>query len=214
MFKIKSKWLKSLMVYTLSATLLLNYHATSLVNGKAADYHEPIAMVNYVETIEEEIVMEIPTIMVREMVIEEPVVEEELIEPMIIEEPMVVEEEETIELPFTDEEIDLIALVTMAEAEGESEEGKRLVIDTILNRVDHEDFPDSVTEVVYQPNQFTSMWNGRIDRCYVDEYIRELVVGEIEKRTNTEVMFFTAGKYGKYGEPMFTVGNHYFSSYT
>ena len=34
------------------------------------------------------------------------------------------------------EDIELIALVTMAEAEGECEEGKRLVIDTILNRVD------------------------------------------------------------------------------
>ena len=34
------------------------------------------------------------------------------------------------------EDVELIALVTMAEAEGECEEGKRLVIDTILNRVD------------------------------------------------------------------------------
>lgn len=33
--------------------------------------------------------------------------------------------------PYTDEEIELIALVTLAEAEGECEEGKRLVIDTI-----------------------------------------------------------------------------------
>ena len=103
---------------------------------------------------------------------------------------------------YSDEEIELIALVTMAEAEGESEEGQRLVIDTILNRVDHERFPDTINEVIYQPNQFTSMWNGRVDRCYV-----------IENRTNHEVMFFTAGRYGKYGTPMFQVGNHYFSSY-
>lgn len=199
------------MMYILSATLLLNYHATSLINSKAADYSKPV-VATHVEIIEDEIIVETPAVRVREMVTKE-IEDEELVETITIEEP-VVEEEETIELPFTDEEIDLIALVTMAEAEGESEEGKRLVIDTILNRVDHEDFPDSVTEVIYQPNQFTSMWNGRVDRCYVDEYIRELVVGEIEKRTNTEVMFFTAGKYGKYGEPMFTVGNHYFSSYT
>ena len=31
------------------------------------------------------------------------------------------------------EDVELIALVTMAEAEGECEEGKRLVIDTVLN---------------------------------------------------------------------------------
>lgn len=51
---------------------------------------------------------------------------------------------------MTQEEIELIALVTMAEAEGECEYGQRLVIDTILNRVDDPHFPDTVHEVVYQ----------------------------------------------------------------
>lgn len=101
----------------------------------------------------------------------------------------------------------------MAEAEGESEEGKRLVIDTILNRVDSEYFPDTISEVIYQPNQFTSIYNGRVDRCHIDEDICKLVEEEIENRKNNDVMFFTAGKYGKYGTPMFQVGNHYFSSY-
>lgn len=115
--------------------------------------------------------------------------------------------------PLSDCEIDLIALVVMAEAEGECEEGKRLVIDTILNRVDSEHFPNTVNGVVYQPNQFTSMWNGRANRCYVTDEIRQLVHEELKTRTNYDVMFFTAGKYGKYGEHMFPVGNHYFSSY-
>lgn len=120
------------------------------------------------------------------------------------------------ELSLTDEEIDLIALVTMAEAEGESELGKRLVIDTILNRVDSEIkyFPDNVTDVIYQKNAFTSMWNGRVDRCYVMDDIRQLVIEELKSRTNSEVMYFCAGGYSKYGTPMFDgpVGNHYFSS--
>ncbi len=111
------------------------------------------------------------------------------------------------------EEIELIALVTMAEAEGEPEEGKRLVIDTILNRVDFGEFPSTVTEVIYQPEQFSSMWNGRIDECYVMEEICQLVEEELKYRLNKEVMFFTAGGYGKFGVPMFQVGNHYFSSY-
>lgn len=50
--------------------------------------------------------------------------------------------------PLTQEEIDLIALVTMGEAEGETELGKRLVIDTILNRIDHPSFPDTVKLVI------------------------------------------------------------------
>ena len=111
------------------------------------------------------------------------------------------------------EDMELIALVTMAEAEGECEEGKRLVIDTILNRVDHELFPNTVTEVIYQEGQFSCMWNGRSDRCYVKDDICELVQEEIRNRTDSNVMFFTAGGYNPSGYPMYSVGNHYFSGY-
>ncbi|GHV42409.1 hypothetical protein FACS189490_11300 [Clostridia bacterium] len=112
---------------------------------------------------------------------------------------------------ISDEEIELIALVTMAEAEGECEEGKRLVIDTILNRVDSENFPDSIFDVIYQPAQFSSMWNGRIKRCEVLEEICDLVREELESRTNYETIFFSSKGY-RYGEPLFKVENHYFSS--
>lgn len=114
---------------------------------------------------------------------------------------------------FSDEDIDLLALVTMAEAEGEPEEGKRLVVDTILNRIDSDKFPNTVSDVVYQKSQFSSMWNGRVDRCYVREDIRQLVIEEIESRKNYDVMFFTADRYSDYGTPMFRVGDHCFSSY-
>lgn len=114
---------------------------------------------------------------------------------------------------LTDEEIELIALVTMAEAEGECEKGKRLVIDTILNRMDSRYFPDTVKDVIYQPYHFESMWNGRVDRCHVSNDICKLVREELMNRTNREVIFFNSGKYSKYGAPLFQVGNHYFSSY-
>lgn len=114
---------------------------------------------------------------------------------------------------FTEEEIDLLALVTIAEAEGESEQGQRLVIDTILNRVDSEHFPDTVSDVVYQKGQFSSMWDGRVDDCYVMDEIRNLVLEELESRTNGDVMFFRTKKYSKYGSPLFKVGAHYFSSH-
>jgi N-acetylmuramoyl-L-alanine amidase len=123
-------------------------------------------------------------------------------EDIIVEEPLMAQED-----------IDLIALVTMAEAEGECEEGKRLVIDTILNRVDSTYFPDTVHGVIYQKNAFSSMWNGRVDRCSVKDDIVILVEEELRNRLNHDVVFFTAGKYGKYGTPLFQVGNHYFASY-
>lgn len=114
---------------------------------------------------------------------------------------------------LSEEDISLIALVTMAEAEGECEEGKRLVIDTILNRIDSEHFPGTAYDVIYQPYQFSSMWNGRIDRCEVRDDICRLVEEELKVRTNYDVIFFTAGCYSDYGVPMFQVENHYFSSY-
>ena len=119
------------------------------------------------------------------------------------------------EYPLTEEEINLLALVTMAEAEGESEYGKRLVIDTILNRADHEYWywPDTVTEVIYQKDQFEAMWNGRVDRCYVMEEIVQLVKEELLNRTNSEVLYFRTGRYSSYGTPAFKEGNHYFSNY-
>ena len=117
------------------------------------------------------------------------------------------------ETKMSEEDIELIALLTMAEAEGECEEGKRLVIDTILNRMDSEYFPDTAYDVIYQPYHFSSMWNGRAERCEVREDICQLVREELECRYNSEVIFFNAYDYSDYGVPMFQVGNHYFSSY-
>lgn len=134
---------------------------------------------------------------------------EEVVEPEPEPEPIPEEPK------MSEEDIRLIALVTMAEAEGESEYGKRLVIDTILNRVDHEwsYWPDTVKGVIYQKGQFTSMWNGRVDRCYVRDDIVQLVKEELENRTNNDVVYFMMGKYSKYGTPLFKEGCHYFSSY-
>lgn len=119
---------------------------------------------------------------------------------------------ESYSLPLSDYEINLISLVTMAEAEGEPDNGKRLVIDTILNRVDSPVFPNSVHEVIYQPEQFSSMWNGRVDVCYVKPEIRQLVIDEIHNRYNYDVIFFRTLYFASYGKPLFQVGNHYFNS--
>ena len=152
----------------------------------------------------EEIVPEVqPVIEEVEVVPEpEPVVEEVIPETTEIEQSS---------LTFTDEEIDLISIVTMAEAEGESELGKRLVIDVILNRIDSESFPNTVYDVIYQKGQFTSMTNGRSDVCYVKDDIRALVLEEIESRTNSEVLYFRTSHYHSFGTPVLQEGNHYFS---
>ncbi len=161
---------------------------------------------------------------------DEPEIQQETIEvqPTIKAEPIVIISEQPLEETvsaveieecvedeelLSREDIELIAVVTMAESEGECEEGKRLVIDTILNRMDSPYFPDTVHDVVYQKSQFSSMWNGRVNKCTVQDDICQLVEEELRDRSNSDTIFFTAGGYGKYGNPMFQLGNHYFSSY-
>ena len=107
----------------------------------------------------------------------------------------------------------MLCKIAMAEAEGECEQGQRLVIDSVLNRVDNPHFPDTISEVIWQKNQYAGMYGDRITRCYVMDELVKLVEEELENRTDYDVVFFNAGHYSDYGVPMFQVGNHYFSSY-
>lgn len=154
----------------------------------------------YTEPITEELVC-------TQEVVEEPITDI-IVEPVI--EPETIEIDE---LPLSDEEINLIALVTMAEAEGESEEGKRLVIDVILNRLDSHRFPNTVYDVLYAKNAFECLWDGRINRCHVRDDIRQLVIEELGSRTNSNIHYFRANHYHGFGTPVVQVGNHYFSTY-
>lgn len=130
-----------------------------------------------------------------------------------VESESVVEETEEQGYQFTEEEINLIARLTYAEAGNQSELGKRLVIDVVLNRLGHPNFPDTVYDVIYQENQFSPATSGSIDLYSATEEIIQLVKEEIERRTDHDVFFFRASHYGNYGTPMYSVGNHYFSSY-
>lgn len=121
--------------------------------------------------------------------------------------------EAAVMFPISDSDIELIALITMGEAEGETELGKRLVIDTILNRMDNPAFPDTVYDVIYYPSAFSCVWDGRIERCSVTPEMIELVKEELLERTNNDCVFFMAGDYSEYGIPMFQECNHYFSSW-
>lgn len=106
----------------------------------------------------------------------------------------------------------LIAKLVLAEAEGEPEMGKRLVIDTVLNRLDSIDFPNTVYDVIYQPYHYSPAWDGRIEIFSELEDAFKLVVDEIQHRTNSEVLYFRTDTFHEFGTPMEQVGNHYFST--
>lgn len=105
------------------------------------------------------------------------------------------------------EEMELIAQIAWNEAGNQSVLGKRLVIDTILNRKDHEAFPDTIESVIFQPNQYTTIQSG------VKEDMLRLVEREVRHRINTKVIFFRTNKYSNYGVPLFKEGAHFFSGY-
>lgn len=61
---------------------------------------------------------------------------------------------------WDDEDAEMLMKIAMAEAEGESVEGKALVMLVVLNRVQSDQFPDSIEETIFQKNQFSPVAEG------------------------------------------------------
>ncbi|MFP4662043.1 MAG: cell wall hydrolase [Halanaerobiales bacterium] len=64
---------------------------------------------------------------------------------------------------LVDEDLELLASIINAESRGEPYEGQVAVGAVVLNRVASPDFPNTVREVIYQPNQFTPVTDGQIN---------------------------------------------------
>jgi N-acetylmuramoyl-L-alanine amidase len=69
----------------------------------------------------------------------------------------------------SEEEKALLARLVTAEAKGEPYEGKVAVATVVLNRVDHEMYPDSIKEVIYEKRQFQPVDNGMINKPATEE---------------------------------------------
>lgn len=73
------------------------------------------------------------------------------------------------EITLDEEEAYLLAKIAMAEAEGEDTEGKALVMLTVLNRVESDQFPDTIYDVIFEKDAFTPTQNGRFDKVEPDD---------------------------------------------
>ena len=109
-------------------------------------------------------------------------------------------------------EMEVLAQLVEAEAGNQSFEGKCLVVDVILNRVESPAFPDSISEVIFQEGQFSVVSNGAFDEAgwnmKEDDYAA--VLCEMELHQNKDVLYFNncssvSGKGDK-----FKVGGHWF----
>ena len=110
-------------------------------------------------------------------------------------------------------EYDELAILVQAEAGNQDQIGKQLVVDVVLNRVESEDFPDTIHEVIVQRHQFSTVWDGAWQRAEknVTASDYEAVKAELSgDQLDTRILYFTAGGYGKYGTHAYRHGDHYF----
>lgn len=109
--------------------------------------------------------------------------------------------------------LELLAVCVEAEAGNQPLLGKRMVVDVILNRVDAPEWPDTITGVITDPYEFSTYWDGAMDRVWEpSEETFQAVRMELEHRTYPDLFYFTAGRYSDYGTPWKKVGDHYFST--
>lgn len=110
--------------------------------------------------------------------------------------------------------LELLAICVEAEAGNQSLEGKRLVVDVILNRVDDRSgvWGDDIASVITQRGQFTSYWDGGMDKVWEPSpETYKAVEMELEEREHPGVYYFREGMWPEYGSHWKKVGDHYFS---
>ena len=132
--------------------------------------------------------------------------------------------EEQIEEEIIAGQIEMLAQLIEAEAATEDYHGKCLVADVVLNRVESDQFPDTIEEVIFQYKtrksdgedcyQFATVKYGAYDDAgwFISDDSFKAAYEEYyaEQRTDDVALYFTAGEYNKYCTPMYKYGNHYF----
>lgn len=118
-----------------------------------------------------------------------------------IEEGVSVQEEATEYVyDLSERDMELLLRIVEAEAGCEDEDGRILVANVVLNRMESELFPDSVAEVVLQTNngvsQFSPVSSGSIWTVEISEETREAVEKALEGENISQgALFFAARKY-------------------
>lgn len=109
-------------------------------------------------------------------------------------------------------EMEMLAQLVEAEAGNQPFEGKCLVVDTILNRVESEDFPNTIEEVIFQPGAFTVTKNGAFEKAAwnMQENDFAAVSYEMELHSNKKVIAFNCNKKVAGKGRLFKVGGHWF----
>ena len=113
-------------------------------------------------------------------------------------------------------EVNLLARLVEAEANGEPLSGKIAVAAVVMNRIENNSFPNTISSVIYQPGQFDPVTNGNINNQPNPESYtaaREALNGN--DPTNGALYFYnpylTSDPWIKSRQVTTVIGNHTFA---
>ena len=89
--------------------------------------------------------------------------------------------EHTMKYQLSDKDYDALLRIVEAEAGGEDQNGKLLVANVVLNRLNSEIFPDSVVEVVMQREQGIAQFSPTVDGRYQSVKVSEDTKDAVER---------------------------------
>lgn len=132
--------------------------------------------------------------------------------------------EQTKKYQLSEQDYDALLRIVEAEAGGEDEDGKLLVANVVLNRVNNESFPDTVTEVVMQKEQGVAQFSPTVDGRFQDVKVSQETYEAVERALYGEdisqgALYFCARKkadstkvkwFDQKLTKLFSYGNHEF----
>ncbi len=89
--------------------------------------------------------------------------------------------EQTKKYQLSDKDYDALLRIVEAEAGGEDQDGKLLVANVVLNRVNNDLFPDTVLEVVMQKEQGIAQFSPTVDGRYTNVCVSDDTVAAVER---------------------------------
>ena len=132
--------------------------------------------------------------------------------------------EKNMQYNLSDKDYDSLLRIVEAEAGGEDMDGKLLVANVVLNRVNNEKFPDTVTEVIMQKGQGVAQFTPTVDGRFQNVTISEETYEAVERALYGEdiskgALYFCAREKADSGKlkwfdqnltKLFSYGNHEF----
>lgn len=113
---------------------------------------------------------------------------------------------------YTMEEVDVLGKLVQCEAESEDLQGKILIANVVMNRVENGQWGNSITDVIFAPGQFDPIGNGAYKLAEVDVSTKEAVLIALNGQNNSQgALYFQKSNAPWEGrEYLFTYGAHSF----